>query len=226
MLNKHNQYKYMSKKNENIWIPFADTMTALMLIFLLIVVLIFSIIPQEDLSSQVKLEEFEIVLDELYEDLSAAFADKNEEWGVRVLEDLTIKFENPNILFDRDSALIKNEFKQILNEFTPTYLSIVSKKKYIDKIREIKIEGHTAAKSSTYNTYIKTIDLSQDRAREILSYIRETPYFKKLTSSEKERLTFLLSANGFGYGRAIGDDNKFVYNTKELVSPKFSQSRV
>lgn len=66
MINSH--IIYISTRNQNIWIPFADNMTALRLIFLLIVVLIFTIIPEEDLSADIKLKEFEIVLDELYED--------------------------------------------------------------------------------------------------------------------------------------------------------------
>lgn len=212
----------MSTRNQNIWIPFADSMTALMLIFLLIVVLMFSIVSQtlqNDVSvTDEKLEEFENTLNELYQELDTAFQDKHDEWGVRVLEDLTVKFENPNILFDRDSAVIKNEFKSILDAFIPTYLSIISKKKYEGEIQEVKIEGHTAAVSSVYDTYIKTVGLSQDRARYILEYILQGQYFTNLTEKEQKKIIFLLSANGFGYGRAIDHIGKFVYNTREPIS--------
>ena len=189
-----------------------------MLIFLLVVVLILSVIPQEDLSTNIKVEEFQIVLDDLYEELNAALADKQDEWGVRVLTDLTIKFENPDILFDKDSTVIKNELKTILDEFIPIYLSIVSKKKYEGKIKEIKIEGHTAAVSPIHNTYIKTIYLSQERARRILEYILQSAYFQSLTKVEQEKTIFLLSANGFGYGRAIDVGGEFVYKTKKPIS--------
>ena len=208
----------MSKKNENIWIPFADLMTSLMLIFLLIVVLIFSIIPQEDITNKVELESYKSVLDDLYKELNNAFTHKQEEWGIRVLQDLTIKFENPDILFDRDSPLIKEDFKSILDEFIPQYLSILNKEKYKEKIKEIKIEGHTAAESTIYNTYIKTVRLSQERSLSILQYIRESQYFKNLDKDSKDTATFLLSANGFGYGRAIDSSNNFVYNTKHKIS--------
>lgn len=213
----------MSMRNQSIWIPFADSMTALMLIFLLIVVLMFSLVSQKsqnDVSiTEVKLEEFETVLNELYQELNIAFQDKHDEWGVRVLEDLTIKFENPNILFDKDSSVIKNEFKIILNEFIPKYLSIVRKKKYEGAVQEIKIEGHTAAVSEVNDTYIKTVRLSQDRARYILEYILQGQYFINLTKREQDNIIFLLSANGFGYGRAIGYSGRFVYNTGESISP-------
>ncbi len=208
----------MSVRNQNIWVPFADNMTALMVIFLLIVVLILSIIPQEDLDADIKLEQFEIILDDLYEELNTAFANKHDEWGVRVLEDLTVKFENPNILFDQDANLIKNEFKNILNEFIPIYLSIINKEKYKDKLKEVKIEGHTANISPIHNTYIKTIRLSQDRAREILNYIFQSAYFNSLPQTDQERMIFLLSANGFGHGRTIDNNGAFVYNSGSNVS--------
>lgn len=209
----------MATRNQNIWIPFADSMTALMLIFLLIVVLLFSIIPQKDLTTEAKLEGYEILLDELYNDLNDAFEKKQEEWGVRVLEDLTIKFENPNILFDRDSVVIKREFRDILDEFIPIYLSIIRKEKYEGRIKEIKVEGHTAATSDVHDTYIKTIELSQGRAREVLAYILDHPYFENLSESEKRKVIFLLGAHGFGYGRAIDRNNNLVYNTNNPISP-------
>lgn len=212
----------MAIKNQNTWIPFADTMTALMLIFLLIVVLIFHTIPQEDLVAKRTVGEFEAVFGELYTELQATFSDKRDEWGIRVLEDLSITFENTDILFDRDSAVVKDEFKELLDDFIPTYLAIVGSEKYDGTVKEVKIEGHTAAATPLHNTYIKTIRLSQDRARNILTYILQGTYFKQLPKEQQEKVIFLFSANGFGYGRAVDDQGNFVYNTKRSVS---SQSR-
>lgn len=209
----------MSTRNQNIWIPFADIMTALMLIFLLIVVWIFSTPSQQNLAVEEKLKNYEIVLDDLYNDLNNAFAEKQEEWGLHISEDLTVKLENPDILFDKDSVVIKKEFKDILDEFIPIYLSIVQKPKYEERIKEIKVEGHTGAPSQIYSTYIQTIELSQYRARAILEYILNHWYFRNLTAAEQEKLRFLLGAHGFGYGRAVDKNNMFVYNTGNPISP-------
>ena len=209
---------FMSTKNENIWIPFADIMTALMFIFILIIVLTLSLKQQQESATETKLGDFENTLDELYQELSAAFADKQESWGIKVLEDLTIKFENTNILFTRDSTAIKPEFKNILDEFIPIYLSILSKEKYAGKIKEIKIEGHTARQSKIYNSYIKTIELSQGRARNILDYTLQSSYFSTLTQEERAKMIFLLSANGFGRGRAIDASGEFVFDKRAEIS--------
>ena len=166
-----------------------------------------------------ELEAYQISVDNLYNELSSAFSGKYEEWGIRVLDDLTIKFENTDIIFDRDSVVIKKEFRNILDEFIPKYFNILNKIKYSGRIKEIKVEGHTAAKSPIHNTYIKTVQLSQGRARAILEYIRNGEYFQGLNTTYKNKITFWLSANGFGYSRALDDSNKFVYHTGNKISP-------
>ena len=209
----------MSKKTENIWVPLADLMTALMLIFLLIVVLILNLIPPLDSITKSELEKFELIFDDLYQELNNAFLERQDEWGIRISKDLTIAFENTNILFDQDSSIIKEEFKLILDEFIPLYLSIVTKEKYKDKVKEIKIEGHTADASLVHNTYIRTVELSQNRSRSILEYILLSGYASNLSTTKKEELIFLLNANGYGYGRAIDSSRKYVYESSNPISP-------
>ena len=205
----------MAKKSENIWIPFSDLMTALMLIFLLIVVLILQIIPPLDSFTKVEVQKHEIVLDEIYKDLEEALSEKEQEWGLKLFEDLTITFENTDIIFDQDSSYIKDEFKNILDEFIPIYISIVTKEKYRNKIREVKIEGHTANISPIYNTYIRTVELSQSRSREIMNYILGSNYVNSLSNDKKEGLRFLLNANGYGFGRALDNNREYVYESKK-----------
>ena len=194
-------------------------MTALMLIFLLIVVMTLSFALREDRLAEVELETFNIVLDELHEDLRVAFADRHDEWGIRIQGDLTVKFENSSILFDQDSSVIKDEFKAILDKFIPEYLSIIGRKEYRENIKEVRIEGHTAAESRMHDTYIKTVQLSQDRSRNILEHILRNAYFVDLDPEEREGVKFLLSANGLGNGRAVDENGDFVYKSKEQISP-------
>ena len=51
-------------------------------------------------------------------------------------KDLTIKFTNPEVLFDYRSAEITPKFSMILSEFIPQYLAIITKEKYKDSISE------------------------------------------------------------------------------------------
>jgi outer membrane protein OmpA-like peptidoglycan-associated protein len=55
-------------------------------------------------------------------------------------EDLSIKFANPDVLFEPDSTQLRESFKNILAEFLPEYTRIINDKNYTDKITEIRIE--------------------------------------------------------------------------------------
>lgn len=235
------------KSNKSIWIPYADVMGALVLLFILLIVffavnneeeqvaiiadnqsdtswpvssLILDLYDELNASTAAEESSIDIQSDnqtdilvpvsvlvfDLYKELNASVADKYDDWGIRLLDDLTITFENPVVLFQQDSYIIKREFKNILDEWAPVYFSIVTKDKYKDIVKEVKIEGHTARRSLVYNSYIRTVELSQHRARVILEYIMQTSYFRALSLVEQKRLEYMVSANGFGYGRAIDDD--------------------
>ena len=209
----------MSKNNEHIWIPFTDLMSVLMLVFLLLIVIILSLIPREDLESKLKVKEFEQVTLDLYEELDKALSPKKEEWGIEVSEDLTVKFNNTEVLFNQDSSLIRKEFEKILDEFIPIYFTIINKEKYNESVKEVKIEGHTAATSPIHNTYIKTVKLSQDRSRSILEYILNHSWFTNLSEKNSNKIIFWLSPNGFGYGRAVDKFGEYVYHSNNTISP-------
>ena len=201
----------MSKKSDDTWVPLADLMSALMLVFLLIIVLFLIILPVKSFSENLEVQKFERVNVLIYQDLQETFSKYNEQWGIEIGKDLSIKFNNPNIIFERDSTDIKNSFKFILNEFTPLYIGIINKQEYINNIKEIKIEGHTGLPSQKFDTYIETVKLSQDRARAILEYILLNASFQNLPITQKQKIEFWLSANGFGYSRALNSNNRFVY---------------
>ncbi|MBE8182363.1 MAG: OmpA family protein [Candidatus Portiera sp.] len=199
------------KTNRAIWIPYADVMAALVLLFALLIIF-FALkdeeekIPSVDNNKTDILVPVSILVLDLYKELNASVENKYDKWGIRLLDDLTITFENPVVLFEQDSYLIKQEFEDILDQWAPVYFSIVTKDKYRNVVKEIKIEGHTARKSPVHNSYIRTVELSQHRARSILDYIMQTSYFKSLPLSGQKRLEYMVSANGFGYGRAIDDE--------------------
>lgn len=213
------------KSRRAIWIPYADVMAALVLVFILLIIF-FAINNEESEASLGSANQSDLMVPvstlvlELYSELDRSVVNKYDEWGIRLLDDLTITFENPVVLFEQDSHLIKQEFQNILDEWTPVYFSIVAKDKYRNIIKEVKIEGHTARKSPVHNSYIRTVELSQHRARSILDYIMRTSYFQSLPLYEQNRLEYMVSANGFGYGRAIDDDYVPVIVSGKPVSHK------
>src|SRR5690606_8341783 len=110
----------------------------------------------------------------------------------------SIKFTNPQVLFATGKSDITPYFQEILKDFLPKYLDVVLQEKYIDKIAEIRIEGHTDTQPIAYasDPYIANMELSQDRARNVLAFLRSQNCYNKLNNQTKNRLQYWLTANG------------------------------
>ncbi|WAC39355.1 OmpA family protein [Pedobacter sp. SL55] len=106
-----------------------------------------------------------------------------------------------------------------MSDFLPKYLHVVLQKKYHDKIAEIRIEGHTDSKpiKLSGDPYIDNMKLSQDRARNVLGFLRSQNYFINLQPAEKERLQYWLTANGLSYGRTVDKDYKISFDSKQPI---------
>lgn len=209
----------MAKNNASNWISLSDMMTGLMLIFLLIAILTTAQVVARENERKAVLTEFDLTKEEIYQDLESAFGEKKDDWGIEITRDLIVKFNNPELLFNKDEASLKNEYRIILNEFIPQYLEIVNREKYKDNIKEVRIEGNTAAFTFAHPTYMSTIELSQGRANSVLSYILDHPYFGNLSEKDSDKITYWFSANGLGNGRTLDSSGKFTYISKEKVSP-------
>jgi outer membrane protein OmpA-like peptidoglycan-associated protein len=210
----------MKSKKDNYWIVLADLMTVLMVIFLFIAISYMVIIKEENDKSVKDKEKVDKMVTDyqnskvaLLKELNTEFKDdfKKTKWNA-VLDstDLSIKFIDERILFDNDKSDLKPEFKNILSDFFPRYLKIIMKPKYIDKIAEVRVEGHT----SPIGEYIHNLELSQDRTRNVIAYLRTLKYYQNQKPDEKERLQYWLTANGLSYGRTLDKNGNLTHKNK------------
>ena len=87
-------------------------------------------------------------------------------------------------------------------------MRILQDEDFTDKIDEIRIEGH----SDNSGEYLYNLELSQQRAVEVLRYIRENNYFKDpLDSQELPLLEYWITANGYSYGRTLDRNKEFTF---------------
>lgn len=161
----------MEQNNQTYWIPLSDLMTGLMMIFMLIAA---SFMLRVEQTTTLVVKEYQETKSDLSRALQKEFAQNLKQWNAEMLGDMTIRFKDPYVLFDTGSATLKPSFKEILNDFIPRYIKIITSEKYKDSIKEIRIEGHTS-KKWTRNTdeltaYIKNMRLSQERAQSALEY--------------------------------------------------------
>ena len=105
-----------SESDENAqWAPVSDLMAALMLIFLFIsIVFIRTIVTAEVAHGE--------ECNKMYQVLETEFGSDFADWDVGLLEDLTIRFRNPEILFESGEDRIRPRFADILRQFFPRYM--------------------------------------------------------------------------------------------------------
>lgn len=215
----------MSSRKENFWIPYADLMTVLMVIFLFISLAYMGLVQFQKKQQDEIFEEYKLTKETLYNELNSAFIHDFAKWNLELDKDLSIKFTNPNVLFQSGSAEITPEFKRILTEFLPKYLTVIMQDKYKDRISEIRIEGHTddVAINKTEDPYIDNIQLSQDRSRNVLAFLRSLPSYRGLDPEKEQLLQFWLTANGLSYGRTLDNGKKLTFYSKKPIDREKSR---
>lgn len=207
----------VDQSGEDQWIALSDLMTGLMLIFMLLAIA-YMMKAEADAQQIMKYSQqaqaaaekitqvavnHDTVKKQLYEELGMEFKDDFPRWGATLSKDLSIRFENPFILFNRGDNELKEGFKEILTDFFPRYLKIITSAKYRDSVQEIRIEGHTSSVWSTgaspQEAYFKNMELSQARTRTALRYIMELPAVQGDTQWLQEYVT----ANGLSSSQPI-----------------------
>ena len=98
-------------------------------------------------------------------------------------------------MFAFNSANLNPKFKEILDDFFPRYLSVISSNAYKDNIEEIRIEGHTDSTGS----YEANMELSQDRTRTVLNHCLILVGDDEL----KQWTTYRITANGLSFSHPI-----------------------
>jgi outer membrane protein OmpA-like peptidoglycan-associated protein len=110
----------------------------------------------------------------LYEALQEEFKDDFEPWNAELTKgDLLFVFKNPIALFQKGKGTLKPGFIDILSDFFPRYLKVLSK--YKDNIQEVRIEGHTSSEYASAKTdderYRLNKILSTKRALNTRNYV-------------------------------------------------------
>ncbi len=222
----------------------SDLMTGLMMIFLLIAISFMLVTERSNekikKSADSILEQGKAVKEiaatynalqvGLYDDLYAEFRQDLPRWDATLEQDSTIRFNEPDILFETGSAVLRENFKAVLDDFFPRYLAILTSAKYSDEIEEIRIEGHTSSvwqdAESQAEIYLNNSRLSQERAHAVLTYCY------RLVSSETHHdwLHKVIRANGLSYGipvlTANGQEDQARSRRVEFKSITRSQEKI
>lgn len=193
----------MNSKGSQIWISVSDMMTGLMMVFLFIAVVFMEQSEKEKKAVQNIALTYQNYQNDLHNSLVEEFNKDLARWDAGILSDGTIRFYEPEVLFDEGSANIKPRFQKILDEFFPRYIKLLTSEKYRNNIEEVRIEGHTSStwedSKSLEQRYLNNARLSQQRSFVILDYCFRLPPL----TNEQSWLTKVLRANGLAFAAPV-----------------------
>ena len=194
--------------------PFAlstgDLMSGLMFIFVLLLAALMLQIQRQNDKTQNQIEDYNRIKQEIYVDLKKEFGKDTLKWNAKIdSAKLSIRFQKQSALFDYGKIELKNDFKEILNDFFPRYMKLITKEEYRNNIEEIRIEGHTDSRGS----YESNMELSQGRTRSILNYCLSimpdtTVYTDSIPTSLADWAKLRITANGLSSSHLIFNQDK------------------
>lgn len=206
----------------NTWMSVSDLMTGLMIIFLFVAIAYMNQVKK----NENVLVDYVETKTKLHDKLVNEFAQDTTKWQMAIGRDLSLKFTNPTVLFEQGEADIRPEFAAILDEFLPRYFDILLKDTLRDRIREIRIEGHTDTvpfPSLDPDPYIANVILSQQRACNVVKYFRNMDCFKRYTAQEQRLLEYWFTANGLSYGHSLDHEGKLTIRSGHGISNRLSR---
>ncbi len=189
--------------DSRVWISVSDMMTGLMMVFLFIAIVFMQKVDSEKQAVENIAVAYKSQREDLYQSLLDEFKRDLIGWNAEVLDDTTVRFNEPDVLFDMGSKTIKERFKEVLEDFFPRYIALLGSEKYKDIIEEVRIEGHTSSSwegsKDFKNIYLNNAQLSQQRSFSILQYCFSLPQLTEYQSW----MTTVLRANGLAFASPI-----------------------
>ena len=208
------QKLFNNEQNEgHFWPSFTDLLTTILLCFMLIFICMMIIKSLEIEDMKKTIDQIMGVRAQLVTELKEEFGDS--DLGIEVDEKTGAIIFNTEVLFEYNKAELKSDSFSFLDEFVPKYLEILLESGYEEYIAEIIIEGHT----DRDGTYLYNLELAQDRAYSVASYILgdDFPY-----RHIQDHLEGKLTVNSKSYTDfRTGDDESYSAEESRRVEFKF-----
>ena len=203
-------------KRHNVWMSVSDLMTGLMVIFLFIAIAYISRVQ----SNQTVLTDYVETKQKLHDKLVKEFEGDTLKWQMAIGKDLSMKFNNPTVLFKQGSWDLTPQFQAILDDFLPRYFEILLNDSLRNNIKEIRIEGHTDSVPMPQldsDPYIANVILSQRRSLSVLRYFRSMPIFQQYSPEQHKLLEYWFTSNGLSYGKSLDEDGNYTIATRKAI---------
>lgn len=196
-----------AEQEESHWLSVSDLMAGLMVVFLFIAIALM----RDAIVSAEKMREVAMTYQQsqvdIYHALVDEFEDDLDRWDAEIDQDtLTFTFQSPDVLFETGQISLSERYQQLLADFFPRYLEVLSP--YKNSISEVRIEGHTSSRWNRYTTdtdaYFLNMALSQGRTRSVLDYI----YSLESVAPNRQWIKSNIAAVGLSSSKAVIIDGR------------------
>ena len=176
-----------------------DLMAGLLFIFILLLMGAMLQVQEKAEQDEEIVKRYDQIKTQLYIDLQDEFKEDLTIWRATIDSNLCVRFQEPSMLFDEGDDNLKQNFKQILDDFFPRYIEVLMRPQYKENIEEIRIEGHTNSNGG----YFSNMELSQNRTRAVLQYC-----LNMMPPDDMEWAKALITANGLSSSHLIMKDGE------------------
>lgn len=176
-----------------------DLMAGLLFIFILLLMGAMLQVQEKAEQDEEIVKRYDQIKTQLYIDLQEEFKEDLTVWRASIDSTLCVRFQEPSMLFDEGDDNLKQNFKNILDDFFPRYIEVLMRPQYKENIEEIRIEGHTNSNGG----YFSNMELSQNRTRAVLQYC-----LNMMSADDMEWAKALITANGLSSSHLIMKDGE------------------
>ncbi len=165
---------------EDGWLPIADLMAGLMMVFVLVTVLVLRNQGAGDEPSEAgrAASAYFTERDAVADSLQQALGEQLASWGAQLDgATLSIDFGAPELNFSAGGTQLSDHYRAVLKDFFPRYLAALAPHEGL--IDEVRIEGHASSRwaegSGAADAWFENMALSQGRTRAVLRYLFALP---------------------------------------------------
>ncbi|MEW6219854.1 MAG: OmpA family protein [Thermodesulfobacteriota bacterium] len=195
------------------WISYSDLMTALMVLFLVVMSVSLLIITRELLKRQESLEAVKVEMDALKERRETRakaiqgvmialdeVVHKDFTGQIRIIHDRHAIDFGERARFAHNDHHLSADGGQLLRDFVPHLLAVVDTREARLWFRRVVVEGFT----DTDGSYLYNLNLSLKRAQSVVCALMEDggPQAPGLTPDQKRRVIDLFLVGGFSFNSA------------------------
>lgn len=179
------------------WISFADLMTALMVLFLVVMGVALLAVTKDVTAREKQEEQHRQDIDLILDRLSQAAARYE---GIRIDRERRIIDFGDRARFGFDKSTLTAEQESVLRRFAPEILRLANAELGRKVLRRVVVEGY----SDRTGTYLANLNLSLQRSQRVLCTMFATAGADLLSDAQKRSIRDLFMVGGYAFNGAKG----------------------